>query len=840
MAVSADRSHDGSPLHDEIVRKVHEWLFTDPMADGHFSCARLLGVGPDASKQDIQGAVDARLLLLTEHLNGPDHDTARRIMRLVQSAGEKLIENLNARPVTTQQSTSHDAFSDLVPKTVLRRKEKTAPAGMLSRLKNNKLVTYGAAGVVAAAAAVFGVSKMHTSSPEQPTTPAKLTLPENAPELAKGSVPPPPSVPEKAVAAVPAPVSGKPVVPAPTPEATVIPDLPTPPKAEEVPAPNAPAPTPTPVAPTSTTPEQSSPTRRPAPTREELDTELLESPTLAQQTVEQLIEQAQRSKDHIAQWTLLRIALKNARSAYNLDDVMTVLAELQKRFEVDDAVAQQSMAAVREVALQKGGDVEQVMMGASSVIRTLCAHDNFAEAKKTALWIKDRVPKENTAGRSVYIGLSRTVGQMEKAYKDQKIEGHQKTLEQNPHDPAANRAVGMYRCFEQGDWSFTFALRAANDSALRTLAERVERCEILPAEELLQLAKDLLRARTPAGPGAVAMAVHCLELAHTKSDNVLTTALIKDLLVELKKGNASVLPFFRGALLRPPSATSTATANVNLDVTDALPPGTVDLMDGKNLAELFKRGIIVRERWEVVQEAGKDKSKPARAILKGTSGYHSWVSSITFPLSEEGKKIVQSGQYTCRFAFRRTGDGRKEGGFQGTTAFIIPLPNGQGLPVTWDRNMEQKKPGAYQSHFDADFPTGHQINANASVNHSRPVVTENEEEEYACLVTVRSAPGGLLINAKIVGNHGRQLLGALSVATPNTLSGKSYFLGEGNKRLPAKQGAPWGACVGGGTLELTGAHIIPEQVGERRSLLQIIPEPTKPSRLRNAQVFRTR
>jgi|GEM_PF-2648959 len=834
MATRTEPFSEGSSSHEDLVQKIHVWLQVAPTPDGQFSCTKLLGVGPRASRQEILGALDARLLLLTGYLQGPDDKIARHAMHMVQSASDKLIKKLDDSPVAAQQDALHDAFSDLVPETVLRRKKKTAPAGMLARLKNNKLVAYGAAGVVAAAAAVFGVSKMQTSSPEQPATPAKLVLPENAPELTKSVVPPPPPVPEKTATVVPPPPE-KPVVPAPAPEVPVIPEIPAPPKAEQTSVAQTPLPAdPAPEKPAADTP--ASPTRSSVPSKETIDPELLQSPTLAKQSVEQLIEQAQRSKDHTVQWTLLRIALNNAQAGHNLDHVMTVLSEMQKYFDIDDDVIEKGKVAVLN-ALQHGEDAEQVMLHASSIVRSMCMRNSFAEARKFIASLNKALPLPH---KKESLDISRMVTQLQKTYDKENIAEYQDTLAKDPKNQEANQAVGTYHCLEEGDWSFSSALRLAHDPVLRDLAARVERREMFSSEELLQLSKELLRVRTPAGPGTIAMAMHCLELAQPKSNDALLTARIKDLLAELKGRHTSVLPFFRGTLLRPPSATSTATANVSIDVTNALPPGTVDLM-GENLAELFKQKVIMRDRWEVVQEAGKDKKKPGKALLKGFSGHHSWAASIQLPLPEEGKKIVQSGRYTVRFVFRRTGDGRKPENFQGTTTFIVPLPNGQGLPVVWDRNMEQNNPGTYRSHFDADFPTGKQININASVNHGRPVVIESKKEEYVCLVTVRTTPDGpMLINAKIAGDHGRQPLGSLSVAAPKTLNGKPYFMGEGGKRLPAKQGAPWGACVGGGTLELTGVHIIPEQTGERRTLLQIIPSPTKTSRLRNAQVSRAR
>ncbi|MDD5041013.1 MAG: hypothetical protein PHX87_01040 [Candidatus Peribacteraceae bacterium] len=794
----------------------------------------LLRIQSDADERTIGHVITELRTKVEGYLEGSHAGTARKLLGILRQAGEQLLDedkravydkkhlpkSATEPDVGRAAASLHESVANVIPGTVLKGKK--SPEGPLTRIgkvvKKKPWIVAASAGVVAGAAALFAWNRQgNTPQAEQPATPAERNLPPGSPELAQNAAPP--TQQEKNIPVAP----DIPAQPTETTSPPAKPETPaTPPPAN--PEIQEPAPKPAPpaeVSPPNTFPiaqpapaEAARPSRSPVPTAEDLAQyrDLLSNPELMEASVEELLAQAQRSQDRTKQWTLLKIALRKARSERNLVQVTTVLSEMQRHFDYDETAFEESVAAVREAAQQKGGNVEQVMIHASGVIRSMCVRGNFVEAKRFIAWLKDRP----SANKPECNDLSRTVSQLQKAYEEQNIAAQEETLVRDPQNAEANRAVGLYYCFDQGDWSYAPALRASGNSTLQNLADRVGRRSELPAADLYQLAQDLLAQRTPPGAGAVAMAVQCLELAEPKSGDFILTARIKRMRGDLGQSHASTLPFFRGEQLRSPVA-APQPQEVRLDVPGTLPAGTVNLM-GNDTDALLKRGTVVRDRWQVAKEGQTE-------FLQGTSGYHSWVASISLPLSDESKQVVAGGQYTCRYVFTRTGEGRKEGAIQGATTFVVPLPNGQSISICWDANMEKNAPGEYRSYIDAvGLPPPQRGATVPSVDHARPVVTENGLENV-CDVTVRTVPGGFLIETMIGGRNDVKPLGRLTAAVPPTVRSAPYLLGEGNKRMPAALGAPWGMGVGGGTVRMKGAQIIPLRGNVGQPLGQVISDP---------------
>ncbi|MDD5055727.1 MAG: hypothetical protein PHZ00_05685 [Candidatus Peribacteraceae bacterium] len=790
-----------------------EWFGVPP--DAHTFYA-VLGIDPgETDGPTIEAAAKDRLEYLKRHLNGSHADAAQRVRKIVEDAQTCLLDPKkrraynekirHKRPELLVSHTTHDIIADVVPAAVSRTE--APPQSLLSRMgagMNRKhWIAVTAAGVLGGVAALFGLSKNGETPPEQPAAPAELNLAENAPELNRSPVTPP-AVPPTTVATPPEPPTPKPSAPT-TPavaEAPVNPPPPAVPQERETTAPAAPAA----AAETVEQPaiaERAAPARSDAPTQEDLESyrNLLQSPTLAKQTVQQLIEQARQSSKPVEQWILLDIALRKARAERDLSQMMAVLAEKKMHFAVDDLVMEESMEAVRKASMQKGGNVAPVMTGASSVIRGLCARDAFDEAKKFIAAMKDRP----SAHRKECLDILRVVSQLQKAYDEANIAEHQKTLAEHPDDAGANRTVGLYRCFKEGDWSYTSALQASNDPALRSLGQRVDRRESLSAAELLQLAKDITATET--GPGAVAMAMQCLELAAPKADTMILTAGIHDLLQELAKSHPSVPPFFRGSLQTNAVATATQTPdNIHTSAPDVLPPGTVDLV-GADAAALLKSGKVIRPEWGVTKD-GK---------LQSTSGHRTWVSSMNYVAPSEAIKVIQSGQYRLRVTFSYSADGRREGETRGPVAIVFPLPNGENITLYWGANMHddlwRNGAGFYRSGFDtssAPLLCGpNPPPSTATLTHRQPIVVD-DGRKYVCDIVVRTVSNGYAITAGIAEPHQKTLLAAVSLAAPPTVKGGSYLLTNDPKNLPAQSGLI-GYGTGGGTLVIESSTMSPLQ-----------------------------
>lgn len=800
-------------IHPEHVR---QWLHFE----GPVTCYSLLGITPDeaADEKCVDDAEIDRLAELAPHLQSEDETErmeAEQIAAKMREARAHLRDPQWRRAYNTWlfkkhpeliplycQRRTHDTVSQHLPEAAASRNNVTRPLMRMSTwVKKNPVITSVAAGVLAMMGGIM-VMRQQGGASQKPMAKTEQALSEDAPELTQPQpVPPaPPEVPiatEEAAAVVPEPEKPSAVPPAiqelPAPSAEPSPE---PPKTVRVPDP---APAAAPV--TTPAPEQPAavpapPVRPPAPTDEELEPyrDVLQSPTLAGQSVEQLLEQAQKSQKPLEQWILLQIALRKARSDGRLDLVMDVLRERRSLFDDDDAVTQERIGALREAAQKKGVNVQQVMTQLSGTLRDLCADDDFMEAKRLLAMLKGR-PSVDEKERA---DLLRLVSQLEQTHTAQGIAAHEETLASDPQNPEANKAVGAYRCFILGDWSALSLLQKSDDSELRALADRIGQRGSLSAAELLTLARDLVSVRNPAGPGAVAMAVHCLQQAEMLApDAGILTAGIKDMHKTLLRDHAAGLSFFRGTPLHVADpASSAAPADVRVDVPSALPQGTVNLLGG-DLPERFeKEAYVVRNHWKVIRQ-----SEEGPESLEGTSGHHSWVTSAMFPLDPETQKIVRGGQYMLRFVFARTPDGVREDSFQGATAFIVPLPNGKSIPVLWDANMGKQRPGTYYSKFD---PSG---TPPPALHHSRPIVAENGLE-HTCLVMVRTAPGGFILDAQIVGPADPKPLAQVSLTVPLTVRGAPYLLED---KPPPPDGPRWGASVGGGRIQLREAQISPWQ-----------------------------
>ncbi|MFH1444047.1 MAG: hypothetical protein ABIG34_01500 [Candidatus Peregrinibacteria bacterium] len=820
-----DRPTDGARKHPEHGNGFDPYLKWFNIPKDHRPCSyyELLGVPPSADEKEIASAIHLRRDQLQQELQGEHARTARHILKELQEAEDCLLRpdtdnraqydqklsRLDSEHIAHETTSTHDALANVTP-TVMQRfgtSYRKVLSTMRSEFKRRPVIAATITGVAAGAAGVFyAITSNDSPDEKKPRAAAQKKLPADAPELQQplpssipSSVPPeetvldePSETPEEPLEPPPLFRPDAPAEPAPDPLVEREPVVLVTPAILEL------TEEPTPIEPTP-------PKRRAAPTDKEMEpySELLQSPTLHKQSIEDLLVQVQRSEKPIEQWILLQIALEKARGENNLDDVMNVLAEMQRLFDVDDMVMEQSATAVQNAAQQKGGNVEQVMTHSSGIARGLCAQDDFAGAKRFLASLRSRP----SANAKECADMLRVVSQLQKTYDAQGIAGHQQALAENPDDSEANQAVGAYRCLEQGDWSFSTALQTQKGSALGNLAARVDQRDTLPATDLHQLAQDLVSADM-AGPGAVAMAVHCLELAEPKAGSAIITARIKDMKRNLLRDHAATLTFFRGAPLHPPAEVAqaqTGAPDVRVDVPGALPPGAVNLL-GEDVKELIKKGFIVRDRWQAANEGDTQ-------LLQGTSGTQSWVASLNLPLSPESQKIVQSGQYSMRWVFKRTPDGRWNDALQGATAFAIPLPNGQSLSLYWDANMDPKNlPSAYRSGFDIHGTPffGPRRDAPAFTDHARPVVSE-DGLEYVCQVAVRSMPGGYAISAQVAGRNDTKPIAQFNVTAPQTVKSDAYLFEQQGKRMPANQGAPWGVGVGGGTIQVREAQILPLQ-----------------------------
>lgn len=787
MAIRSSHPDEGASHREVLAQKVHEWLGVTPDARGKFRCEELLGVPTHASEQQILEAVDDRLAALAKHLHGPDHDLAERAMHMVQTAGDKLLALAKNTPVSAEQLEAHDALANVLPDSLNRR---TRPrTRVLTILAKKWPLTIGA-GVVGAAAALFGLAKKEAGDPAASAS-VERALPSDAPELS-----PPPVSTETAPAAPAEPVAVVPAVPppVPAPEKTAPPPAPKAAEPEEAPAP----PVKTPDKEPQEEPAVQSPAvpaRSPAPSKDEVEQYAdleQKSPTLAQKTADQLIEEARQSPDKTVQWVWLRVALAKACAANDLDAAMRVLAERQKLFDEDAAVLRAKAQAVLEVAGNPKADAGAVMTHVYRLIDQLC--DDDPALARTLLNQLQRTPSVNkpqVASILLYVQklgtTSRRIG----------LDEQRAALEQDPEDPKANRVVGEYECLERGNWSHAHQLQKSGDAALAALADRVANRNELSAQELLQLAKDLA-GRKPSRPGAQGMAVECCDLGKTKTNDPALVARLNDLKLEIVRGHGAILPLVQH--------TQTADGAPPPVIDTAAPlPASVPLLAGSP-AEMGKRMVTVRDRCVVAEQNGA-------LTLTSVSGHHTWISFAHIPLSPDALALVQSGKpYVFTATFSRTADGRTDlGQKQGGSAFLVPLPNGRHISVVLDNNTHQQwhEKGRYRSGISPDVPYFFLPDAKPNpshFDHQLPLVQE-DGREYTCRVAVTMQGNRIAVEGTLIEKGKGTVVATFSFVGPATVDSASYFLKEGNGKPPAVPVFGFGG--GGGTLHVRNAALAP-------------------------------
>lgn len=873
MAIS-EHPNGHSPEHHNYSNgfdPLKEW-FGIPKEQRPITYYMLLGVPAGASDAEIRAAASTRDQSLTEHLTGPHAQQAKKLLDKCITAEQLLLDPTRrahydrilgvgvheeggqfSQAVYDQIAAEIPALSTHIQEEVAsklpeipawRRRAQPLIDRLPPRAKRLVEAHIGkiAAGIAAGVTAIAGLTYV-ASHPEMlsrsdkgtaaaPTAPQIPEAPVRSRRAYEGTYTPLPN--EDAISDRPAPdsrnnpgaaasasITGTPPsehadeVPASEPAAAASLATPTsknappaaPVDAEINPEAVTPAAIPQPVVFTTSMPQQSAaPARKAIPSQEELKqfSDLPTNRTLATKAADALVAEARRAPNAAEQWSLFDLALKRAREDGNVEKAMQILDEMQHTFISDGAIVTERARTLLAIAGSRSADKDAVTRHACGVIGELCRLGKFDEARKLHTFLQSK-PAINRKGVAE---ASRLAAQWQKACEDQGIPGHERTLRDAPEDAAAVQAVALFRCFDLGDWSSVGALCGSDNDAVKNLAQRINDRASASAVDLHQLAQDLLAWQTPPRPGAIAMAIECCASAKIKAaSSAVLAARVHDLQANLLQRHAGILPFLPTVQTSPAAAPQPPSSDAmqQLLAASALPAGTVNLMEGTP-TDLLQRGFVVRPRWQVAQENGREE-------LQGMSGHQAWVASVNFPLNSESKDIVKNGNYVCRFVFSRTPEGRREGTIQGASTFMIPLPNGKSIGFLWDGNMDKKtKEEGYRSGFDPAGASFHDpmTDKSAFIDHPRPIVSE-DGKEHLCLVTVHTHPNGFSIKARIAHLQDRILISEFVIAAPLNMEGNRYLLEENGSRMPTEKGSPWGAGVGGGTMQLREAQILPSR-----------------------------
>lgn len=817
----------GRGVNEHLAR---EWLHIE----GPLTWFSLLDIHPlEQDPQHIQDAVVERAACLAPHLQDEvEHAEALRMAKEIERIAEILLHQPEKRRkyllgfqrsypellITGQMEKTHTDVAQSLPKIVSRPRRHS---GLLQKIpawiNRNRILAGVSTVVLGGVAGIFALRGNEELPKEDSAFSAQST---DTPALPKQPIPEPVSPPAPAPTEHAAdnadrePQQPANAAPAET-EKSVRPPTPVPTKQPAAPVPPA---TSADAAAQESLQDQPVPAddpqragRLPVPNRASLEPylDLLENATLLQQSAEELLQQSRDARIAEERWMLLRVALLNAQTKHDLDGFTSVRKEFQRVFDVTvppEKEREAKIEAIRKASLEKGMKNEVMMRHIFDVVRSFYSEDQYDEARAFLAELQRRP----TVDRRQMMELSRLTIRFKKTYGDEEhgVAAAKKTLARSPEDNDAKQIVGTFRCFELGDWSFLPLLLTSEGPRLRNIADHINRRTTLTASELLQLAKDITE-QSPDGAGASAMALECCALAEPKADSAVERARIKEMQKMLARNPAATLPMFHDTRSGP--LKDSALANARNEAFEHV-PGAISMI-GEDVKGLLQKGYPVRDRWVVASKEGKE-------VLMGYSGHQSWVSSIALPLAPECQKIVQSGQYTCRFIFKRTPDNRHKNALQGATSFMVPLPNGQSIGILWDANMDTTIPG-YRSGFDPEgisFLEKKRRDMSAFADHARPIIAE-DGTAYVCTVSVCSNPKGILITALVAEhapeessakNPSRKILAHFSLAAPPTIRGAPYLFKDGDRKIPAEMKAPWGPGVGGGSIFLLRADIKPD------------------------------
>jgi hypothetical protein len=236
-----------------------------------------------------------------------------------------------------------------------------------------------------------------------------------------------------------------------------------------------------------------------------------------------LTEAAETKDDPAGRYVLLRESRDIAAQAGDATTALSAIDRLAEAFAVDPLpMKAAALAAVARTA--RTPEALEALTGAC-----LAAADEAADAEQyeTALALLSRAESSarqarNTAAASRALSRRKEIEPIRAEHL--KIADSLKTLLSNPDDPAANLAVGIFRCLFREDWERGLPMLAkGSDPALKALADReIARPET--ADQQVALGDAWWDAASqksgPARTGCLARAAHWYEQALPKLEGI--------------------------------------------------------------------------------------------------------------------------------------------------------------------------------------------------------------------------------------------------------------------------------------------------------------------------------
>jgi tRNA A-37 threonylcarbamoyl transferase component Bud32 len=199
-----------------------------------------------------------------------------------------------------------------------------------------------------------------------------------------------------------------------------------------------------------------------------------------------LLSEGQKTQDDpVAQFALLSEARDVAAQAGDVALAFSAIDELDRSFVVDAvALKTESLSAGAKAA--KTPDMHKAIAEGY-----LAVSDDAAEREDydTALMLLGKADAAARSGQSAFLvtraqARTKEVSSLRDEFRT--LKGAIKTLAENSGDPAANLAVGLYRCLSRGEWARGLPLLShGSDASLATVAQKEMPA---PAEPSLQAA----------------------------------------------------------------------------------------------------------------------------------------------------------------------------------------------------------------------------------------------------------------------------------------------------------------------------------------------------------------
>ena len=199
-----------------------------------------------------------------------------------------------------------------------------------------------------------------------------------------------------------------------------------------------------------------------------------------------LMAEGQKAQDDpVARYAMVNEARELAAQAGDVALSMAAVDELDRHFVVDAAAMKTESLAAAGKAAKTPDAQKNVAESYLTVIEDAVDREDYDVAMALA-------GKAETAAKAAQSGalVARVQGRGKEitALRDEfrQLKGAIKTLGENPADPAANLAVGLYRCFSRGEWARGLPLLAkGSDGPLAAVALKETPA---PAEASLQVA----------------------------------------------------------------------------------------------------------------------------------------------------------------------------------------------------------------------------------------------------------------------------------------------------------------------------------------------------------------